>query len=98
MAVDNDCKNQIIRVIKSKLNAYGPFMRPGVKVMAENKLNAFINSIPQTEFNLTLSNYLTRHPEVRTQNSDAISSLPQCTYNYTMQELIECLHEIKGYI
>ena len=98
MVVDNDCKNQIIRAIKAKLNGMGPIIGPITKPIEKNRLNEFINSIPNTEHSLTLCDYLVRHPEVQSNYPQTVRLLPQCTYKYNMRELIECLHEIKGYI
>lgn len=94
MVVDENCKRQIITVIQNEINTIRPIFRGRARKRAERKADEFINSIPKSEFNLRLSDYLIRHPEVGTQYP-AVKLFPQCTRRYTMQELIECLDEIK---
>lgn len=95
MAVDENCKKQFIKIIKNKLSMARLVFGDGTKTMAMNMLQQFINTIPDDEYNLTLSDYLSIHPEVRNQYPQAVSSLPQCAYKYTMQELVDYLYEIK---
>lgn len=69
-------------------------MKIGAKIMAENKLQEFINNVQSTEMNLTLSNYVNTRPEIRNEHPEAFRLLPHCAYKYTMIELIECLNDI----
>jgi hypothetical protein len=98
MAVDQACKNEMIKIIQSKLAMASLLLGAGAKTIAINKLQKFINTIPQNEYDLSLNDYITIHPKIRAKYPQAVSSLPECAYQYTMQELIECLDEIKSNI
>jgi len=95
MALDEYCKEQIISVIQSKLNSIPSFLQGPAKIAAEQEINGFISSISRAELNSNLREYLDRHPEVQSQYPQAVQLLPICTYKYTMQELIDCLNEIR---
>jgi len=97
MTMDVTCKNKIFSTIDSYLNNLSPF----IQGIARNKAREMImqlNSGLRDDLHLTLEEYIKVHPEVKAFNPTVFEMIPPCAYKHTIQDIKDCLIEIKGQI
>jgi hypothetical protein len=98
MAVDEDCKNQILSTVQQELNKLPDLLQGVAKEKARQGLMDFHKHIPRQDLNFNLKEYFERHPEVKMNYPMIIPLIPDCAYKYSMQDLLDCLWKIKDHI
>lgn len=96
--VDEKCKKEMLNNIKSELEKISPLLRDVARSETVKAINKITMSLNSRQDNMLLSDYISSDLNLKQEHSGFIELIPDCMYQYKMQEIVLCFKEIKSQI